>query len=361
MSVENKTYRLRSCVAIVRTKRFVEFFDSNLRTGFSIELDYPEIIGLLHHFDGSLSVNDVSCLYPEISTAELCTLVLFLQNKSVLIEVDEPYLQSDINYRPRLINTLESYFHSTSEVRRSIYQGSKANILIIGLGAVGSWVLHCLVKVGVQNITVMDNDNVELSNLHRQDLFFEADVGTPKVIAARNNIKQAYDVDITAVCKKMESVEDLSLTNFPDLVINCADSPSVDTTSKIVSDFCLNHKIPHIIGGGYNLHLTLIGQVIIPGVTACLHCFDKILSPTNAAELFGVKKLNRKYRKIGSMGPVCGVSASITATEAIKVIFGVPIRFLAVANKRLEFNLSTFDFGAFSVERDITCAYCATD
>lgn len=360
MSVESKVLRLRSCVALVRRGRFIEFFDSNLRTGFSIEQEYAGLIELLHRFDGTQTVASIGELYPEILLEELCELVAFLQAKHVLIEVDEAYERAIFESFPRLINTLESYFHSTSEVNKSLQKGPYENVLIVGLGAVGSWVLHCLIKAGIQNITVMDDDVVEKSNLHRQDLFFEADIGKPKVIAAYDNIKSSYGVELKTSCKRMLSVEDLEfLPDIPKLVINCADYPSVDQTSKVVSEFCLKNRISHIIGGGYNLHLTLIGQVVIPGVTACFHCFDKILTTINAAELFGVKKLNRKFRKIGSLGPVCSVSASVTATEAIKLIFGVPLEFVGVINKRLEFSLNDFDFGAFSVQRNAECEYCS--
>lgn len=359
MSVGSRKYRLRSCIAIVVHGQLVEFFDSNIRTGFSIELDYPNVTELLHKFDGSLTILDIGILYPEIDFNELLAFVQFLHDKRVLIEVDEDYPEAYVNFRPRLINTLETFFGSTSDVNKSISQGMRKNIFIIGLGAVGTWVLHCLVKAGVQNITVMDDDNVEISNIHRQDLFFEGDIGTSKVDAARSNIKNAYGIEIETVCKRMENIEDIySLKIQPDLIINCADYPSVDFTSRLVSDFCLKYRIPHIIGGGYNLHLTLVGQVIIPGVTACLHCFDKALSSANTADLFGVKKLNRKNRKTGSLGPVCAISASITATEAIKIVFDIPLQHLAVINKRLEFSLANFDFGNFPVERNPDCSHC---
>lgn len=360
MSVENKVYRLRSCIALVRRGALIEFFDSNLRVGFSLDLKYSNIVELLQQFDGLMTVASIGALYPEVLLNELSDLVEFLHSKYVLIEIDEEYEQSSLHSFPRLINTLESYFHSTSAINNSLRKGWGGNVLIVGLGAVGTWVLHSLVKAGVKNITVMDDDIVEESNLHRQDLFFEADIGTPKVSAAYNNIKTSYGTGLYTHIKKMQSIEDLEqLPCIPDMIINCADYPSVDHTSKIVSDFCLKNRISHIIGGGYNLHLTLVGQVVIPGVTACFHCFDKVLTPINAAELFGVKKLNRKYRKIGSLGPLCSISASITATEAIKLIFGVPLEFMGVINKRLEFNLKDFDFGAFSVQRNVDCEYCS--
>lgn len=359
MSAGSKKYRLRSCIGIVRHEQLVEFFDSNTRAGFVIRLAYPRLTELLHRFDGSLTTSEIGCIHADVAIEELIDLAQFLHGKRVLIEVDETYPDLYVDSRPRLISTLEAYFGSTSEVRRSISFGLQKNVLIIGLGAVGSWVLHCLIKAGVQNITVMDNDNVEISNLHRQDLFFEDNIGCSKVEAARHNIRNAYGVRIKTACKRMDSVEDLtSLDVRPDLIINCADYPSVDYTSRLVSDFSLKRGIPHIIGGGYNLHLTLVGQVIVPGVTACIHCFDKKLSIANAADLFGVKKLNRKSRKIGSLGPVCAASASITATEAIKIVFGAPVEHLAVANKRLEFSLANLDFGSFAVERDPNCSHC---
>ncbi|WHS54038.1 MULTISPECIES: ThiF family adenylyltransferase [Pseudomonas] len=120
--------------------------------------------------------------------------------------------------------------------------------------------LHSLVKAGVKNITVMDYV-VEESNLHRQAIFLRQILASPKVSAAYNNIKTPYGTGLNKHIKKMQSVEDLEhLPGMPDMIINCADYPSVDHTSKIVSDFCLKNRISHIIGGGYNPHLTLVAK-----------------------------------------------------------------------------------------------------
>ena len=89
MPVENKVYRLRSCIALVRRGALIEFFDSNLRVGFSIELEYSNIVELLQQFDGLMTVASIGALYPEILLDELCNLVEFLNSKYVLIENDE--------------------------------------------------------------------------------------------------------------------------------------------------------------------------------------------------------------------------------------------------------------------------------
>ena len=79
-----------------------------------------------------------------------------------------------------------------------------------------------------------------------------------------------------------------------DLIINCADEPNVDKTSRIVAEYAMEKRIPHIIGGGYNLHLTLIGQTIIPFKTACFECFNLFLKELNDTSLRNVKKLHKR-------------------------------------------------------------------
>lgn len=101
--------------------------------------------------------------------------------------------------------------------------------------------------------------------------FFEKDVGSKKHEALIKNLQHlAPDIQIDAIDDYIDDkfFERNSLPENIDLVINCADTPSVDYTSNIISNYCMKNKIPHIVGGGYNLHQTLIGQTIIPYVTA---------------------------------------------------------------------------------------------
>jgi molybdopterin/thiamine biosynthesis adenylyltransferase len=82
----------------------------------------------------------------------------------------------------------------------------------------------------------------------------------------------------------------------------------------------MKKAIPHIVGGGYNLHISLVGQTIIPYETACYNCFDMQLKEINDIEDTNIKRLNTKNRKIGSLGPMCSIVASFIGMEAIKVL-----------------------------------------
>ena len=66
----------------------------------------------------------------------------------------------------------------------------KSNVLIVGCGGLGSPVIDYLSRAGVGKIGIIDYDVVELSNLHRQSIFFEKDIGSKKVISAKNYINK---------------------------------------------------------------------------------------------------------------------------------------------------------------------------
>jgi hypothetical protein len=119
----------------------------------------------------------------------------------------------------------------------------------------------------------------------------------------------------------------------------------------------MEKEIPHLVGGGYNLHLTLIGQTVIPGKTACIKCFDNALRKINELDLIGVRKLQRPNRKIGSFGPLCALSASLTAIEALKILIN-KYHCLVNVGKRIEFRVNEQDFFIQEIPRDINCEWC---
>jgi adenylyltransferase/sulfurtransferase len=88
-----------------------------------------------------------------------------------------------------------------------------SSVLIIGLGALGSVASNILARIGVGRIALVDRDYVELSNLHRQALFDEKDIGLPKAVAAKNELRR-----INSLVTIKEFVTDFNSTNAEELV-----------------------------------------------------------------------------------------------------------------------------------------------
>lgn len=204
----------------------------------------------------------------------------------------------------------------------------------------------------------MDADIVDATNLHRQFGYFQVNIGEKKVdvlskrLLAMNKLLniEKYDCFLDDFTLYNQNLDDVNL------VINCADFPSVDQTSKWVGKFCMEKRIPHIIGGGYNLHLSLIGQTVIPFESACVNCYDLQLKEENKMDPNKVKKLQVKNRKIGSFGPMCSMIASFIGMEAIKILSKniEP----ANVNRRGEFDILSMKISYHDFKRRNDCEWC---
>ena len=119
-----------------------------------------------------------------------------------------------------------------------------AHVLVVGAGGLGAPVLQYLVGAGVGHITLVDDDKVSLSNLHRQTLFREDDVGQPKVTVAAATLRRLNaDCEIVTVTEALSPVNAQKLIAPCTLVLDCADSFAA---SYILSDKCLAANIPLI-------------------------------------------------------------------------------------------------------------------
>ena len=335
----------------------IEFFKTNTRRHLRIKSEDNLLLDIVNSLDGTRTAGEIACEF-QISEASLAKLLCFLEKNGILDNL-EPTADLDGYSRfRRVICFLQDYSTSHEHLVSMWDKLRKSTVLVIGLGAVGTWVACNLVQSGVTSFIVMDPDVVEESNLHRQFGYVEADIGRPKVDALADALKRySPDVEITSV---RESMGENSLSRYDDreidLIINCADYPNVDTTSLWVGEYGMRRGIPHIIGGGYNMHLSLIGQTIIPGETACVKCFDMQLSEENCLDAKRVKKLQVRNRKMGSFGPLCALNASMVGMEAFKVLTGCTPP--ENVNRRGEFDILTMDVKYRSFERRDDCEWC---
>jgi molybdopterin/thiamine biosynthesis adenylyltransferase len=350
--------KLSSTVSVVKiNESILEFFKSNTRQQVRIRVEDDIIMSLVTNLDGTKTLEEIACIY-DVDIDTLKQLMDFLRVKGVLDNVEPKEDFTDYKFYRRIIHFLADFSSDHNQLVNMWINVRNSTVLIIGLGAVGSWVACNLVQSGVNKMILMDPDIVELSNLHRQFGYRELDIGKRKVDVLEKRL-QEYNPSVKIVKMfdflEKNTLEKLNNYNI-DLIINCADKPNVDTTSLFVGEYGMKRDIAHIIGGGYNSHLSLIGQTIIPGKYACVKCFQKQLEEDNKIDSNRVKKLAIKNRKVGSFGPMCAIIASMIGMESIKVLSKHILP--ANINRRGEFDIYTMDIKYKSFKRRKDCEWC---
>lgn len=188
----------------------------------------------------------------------------------------------------------------------------KAHVLIIGAGALGSSSAEMLARAGIGQLTIVDRDFVEYSNLHRQQLYTEADAQSqlPKAVAAKKYLQQ-LNSEITI----NTHIIDVNASTIENLIHNqtvIIDATDNFETRMIVNDAAVKHGIPFIFGacvGSYGLTFP-----ILPGQTPCLHCLMTHLP------LDGMT-----CDTVGVISPIVQIIASLQVTQALKLLTGVPL------------------------------------
>lgn len=126
---------------------------------------------------------------------------------------------------------------------------AKSRVLIVGIGGVGSWVAESLARTGVGHITLVDLDDVCITNTNRQLLALNSTIGKPKVQVMKERIFDiAPEIDVNAILDffTKETAEDILFQNF-DMIIDCIDS--IDNKCLLI-DMARSNSIPIITIGG---------------------------------------------------------------------------------------------------------------
>src|SRR3989338_7111997 len=197
--------------------------------------------------------------------------------KEGIIRRYESDLEKGRHYKQLLfLDELTDSREETLELQKRI---ENSKVAVFGVGGIGTWIVNGLYQIGAGEIRITDPDVVDDSNFNRQ-LFF------------------------------------VSGCNF---LVNCADSPSVVETTKIIDGYANQHGVAYCVAGGYNLHLGMVGPIIIPGVTKTFDDFieyQKRMDPLKDLEKI------RDIRQTGNLGPIAGAVANIQTMEIFKYLTG---------------------------------------
>ncbi len=217
-----------------------------------------------------------------------------------------------------------------------------AHVLIIGMGGLGSPVAMYLASAGVGEMSLVDDDNVDLSNLQRQLIHQTDDIGLPKVISARNQLQQINpDVHIHTYEQRLGHQQLMQLLPSIDVVIDATDNFS---SRFAINRACVEARKPLVSGAAIRME----GQVSVFDMrndnSPCYRClYDE--SGQN----------DETCSENGVMAPIVGIIGSIQAMETIKLLaqIGEPL-----TGKLLITDSLYQEWRSMTLNKDPSCPVC---
>ena len=212
----------------------------------------------------------------------------------------------------------------------------QAKVFIAGAGGLGSPAATYLTAAGVGVIRIVDHDRVALSNLNRQVLHWQEDIGKRKVNSAIDKLNKLNpEGAIEAIEERITEANISQLVAGFDLIVDAMDNlPS----RYLLNKMALEKNIPFFHGAVYGFEGR--AMTIIPGETACLRCVYRGVIP------------EEKFPVIGVTPAVIGC---IQATEVIKYIVGMG---QLLTDRLLVYDGLNMKFTEFRVKKDPNCPHC---
>lgn len=228
---------------------------------------------------------------------------------------------------------------------------SNSHIVCIGTGGIGNIVSYLSSSIGIKKITLIDDDIIELSNLNRQFLFRESDVGERKVDIVERELKKINKH--IEICKIPEKINQSILSGILDatLLICSADD---EYCLSLINKHCCNEGIP-LLGVGYINDISVIGPFYIPNVSSCLFCKSEIYLKDNKNKK--VDKINSNY-KAPSMLVNNFFAGAMMTSEIIKFFAGDYENMLSL-NHLVGVHNKDFRLERIEIEKNKHCTHCS--
>lgn len=215
----------------------------------------------------------------------------------------------------------------------------QAKVLIIGSGALASPNILYLAGAGIGTIGIVDDDIVDVSNLHRQVVFSTKDIGRLKVECAKDRALAINpNINVQTYPLRFTSENAKTLIKDYDFIIDATDN---FVSKFLINDACVLNNKPFIHAG----IMRYCGQImsISPYKSACLAC------------IFPTPPENMNLYKNGLFASITGVLGSIAANEVLKFFSGVGEPFVDFI---LSLNLASMQFSKIKIKKNPKCPIC---
>ena len=223
----------------------------------------------------------------------------------------------------------------------------ESRMLVVGAGGLGSPAIFYLAAAGVGNLTIMDGESVDLTNLNRQILHTTASIGSPKVTQAAATVAALNPgVNVTPLAERLEDDNVEALLAAHDVVIDCSDN--VDTRYRL-GDAAHRTGTPLVFGGAVRTE----GQLSVfhsrAGAEEDSPCYRCVFPDMpDAMQAPGCSEA-------GILGPVTGVIGTMQALAAVRLVLGIGGR---QTGRLLLFDGRYGSFMEISTSRRAGCACC---
>jgi adenylyltransferase/sulfurtransferase len=217
----------------------------------------------------------------------------------------------------------------------------KSRVAIVGVGGLGSASALYLALAGVGFIRLIDQDTVEMHNLHRQVLYALENIRYPKVEAAAQRIRNMNpDVELDPIPENVREDNVEELISGVDVVVDGLDNMK---TRYLINETCAKHGIPYVFGGAIGMEGNV--SVFAPPETPCLECVFPDLRDDQlpTCDIRGV------------LGSTTGIIGALQAMETIKLLADVGE---TLKGKLLVCDFTTMDFVKLEIFKRLDCPTC---
>ena len=234
----------------------------------------------------------------------------------------------------------------------------QANVAVLGVGGLGTYVALALTALGVGNLHLVDDDVVELANLNRQVLYTVEDIGRPKVAAAADRLALVNPhVRITTAQDKVSGPDGArAVIAGRDFLVCAADRPRL-LLYDWLNEAALAERVPWVRAG--NAGLSISAFLHVPYETACFDCVQRTATEEfpwfEAMNRYIVEQLHDTAMN-PCIAPVAGLLGSIVAMEVTKYLTDAPRSVLV--NRRMIFDLARMELVYVDGRRRDDCPAC---
>jgi molybdopterin/thiamine biosynthesis adenylyltransferase len=303
-------------------------------SGVAVEIADPDgsVHRLLTLLDGTRTAagihRDLAADYPQITPAEVETAIEQFDQAGFLLDgrhsPDGILDEYELGRWERNVNFFGSYTRLSGNRYLQQRKLADTRVTLLGLGGLGSHLLLDLAALGIGHIRIVDFDRVELSNLNRQILYSEADVGKLKIECAARRVREFNShLDLETMNRRLSGPDDVyEAAEGADILLSAADRPKAEIMSW-VNEGIVRANIP-MLTGGLDTRRCLYYSVI-PGVTGCIECWrmqvrrsdpvsDRMLSRRRDENIAGDK---------GAFVPMVVLVTGFVISDLVRIVTGI--------------------------------------